>query len=462
MTNLTPVAIVGIGGIFPEAPTLDQFWVNIREGLDAAREPPPGRWYLSMHDVFDSRVAQPDKVYSKRGCFVEGFRLDPEGLDIDRALLDELDPVFHLALHAGRAAWRDAATHHVDRQRVGMVLGNIVLPTEYSSALAREYLGAIFDEEIHKIHGRPGAVSVGQTLLSGARQECLAHRNNRRAAGMPAAIVAKALGLGGGHFTLDAACASSLYALKLAVDELQVGRADAMLTGGLSRPDCLYTQMGFSQLRALSPTGRCSPFDAAADGLVVGEGAGMFVLKRLTDAIRDGDHVYAVIAGIGVSNDIHGKLLAPSSEGQLRALRQAYDQAGWNPQDVDLIECHGTGTPAGDGVELESLRMLWDSPHHSPLTTHHSPKCVIGSVKSNIGHTLTAAGSAGLLKVLLALREQALAPTANFSQPVPAPSRPDSPFRVLTKPEPWERRAEGRMSTMKDREANHDATPRRA
>src|SRR5262249_9767737 len=160
--------------------------------------------------------------------------------------------------------------------------------------------------------------------------------------------------LGGGSFTLDAACASSLYALKLAVDELRAGRADAMLAGGVSRPDCLYTQMGFSQLRALSPTGRCSPFDARADGLVVGEGAGVFLRRRWPEPRRDGDRILAVVAGIGLSNDIGGSLLAPDGEGQLRAMREAYRQAGWSPRDVDLIECHATGTPVGDAVEFHS------------------------------------------------------------------------------------------------------------
>jgi acyl transferase domain-containing protein len=386
MANLTPVAIVGIGGIFPEAPTLDQFWANIRDGVDAARAPTPGRWLLSIEDAFDPRIAQPDKVYSKRGCFVERFQFEPDGLDIDRALLDQLDPVFHLALHAGRQAWRDATTKNLNRRRVGVILGNIVLPTEHSSTLAREYLGKTFEEEVCRVHGWPAPISRPQVQAG----ESQAGGVNRRAAGLPAAVLAKALGLGGDHFTLDAACASSLYALKLAVDELQAGRADAMLTGGLSRPDCLYTQMGFSQLRALSPTGRCAPFDAGADGLVVGEGAGMLVLKRVDDALRDNDHIYAVIAGIGLSNDVQGKLLSPSSEGQLRALKTAYQQAGWQPRDVDLVECHGTGTAAGDGVELESLRKLWDElPRVNGAA--EDGRCVIGSVKSNIGHTLTAA-----------------------------------------------------------------------
>ncbi|NIR30142.1 MAG: polyketide synthase, partial [Gammaproteobacteria bacterium] len=171
----------------------------------------------------------------------------------------------------------------------------------------------------------------------------------------------------------------------------------AMLAGGVSRPNALYTQMGFSQLRALSPTGACSPFDASGDGLVVGEGAGMVVLKRLEDAQRDGDRVYAVIRGIGLSNDVGGRLLAPSSEGQVRAMAGAYEAAGLRPQDMDLIECHATGTPVGDSVEFESLRELWGN---SGWT---EGQCVIGSVKSNIGHLLTAAGSAALIKTLLAL-----------------------------------------------------------
>ena len=266
---------------------------------------------------------------------------------------------------------------------------------------------------------------------------------NRYVAGMPAALLARALGLGGGAYTLDAACASSLYALKLAADELIAGRADAMLTGGLSRPDPLYTQMGFSQLRALSATGKACPFDARADGLVVGEGAGVFVLKRLGDALRQGDTIHAVIAGAGLSNDVDGGLLAPSSEGQLRAMRGAYERAGWNPRDVDLIECHATGTPVGDAVEFASLRTLWgeDIPGEGKLES--TGRCVVSSVKSNIGHALTAAGAAGLLKVVLALKHRTLPPTANFLAPGPTLGYEASPFRVLNASQPWKARGPG-------------------
>src|SRR5262249_33329520 len=157
---------------------------------------------------------------------------------------------------------------------------------------------------------------------------------NRYSAGYPSALIAQGLDLGGIAYTLDAACASSLYALKFACDELQSHRADAMLAGGLSRPDCQYTQMGFAQLKALSEQGQCAPLSAEADGLVVGEGAGVFVLKRVSDAMAAGDSIYGIIAGIGVSNDRGANLLAPHSEGQLRAMRMAYEQAGWRPGDV--------------------------------------------------------------------------------------------------------------------------------
>ena len=417
MSRDNRVAIVGIGGIFPGAPDLARFWSNIAAGVASAREVPPGRWRLDPADAYDPGVAVPDHVYSTRGCFVEGFELDPEGLDLDADLLARLDPVFHLSLHAARAAWRDARTEAIDKARVGVVFGNLVLPTETASDLAEATLGRAFGD------------AAGFEWAGLRPVEPL----NARPAGSPAGIVAQGLGLGGGAYTLDAACASSLYAVKLAADDLIEGRLDAVICGGVSRPDPLYTQMGFAQLRALSPSGVASPFGAAADGLVVGEGAGMFVLKRLADAVAQGDHIYGVLVGAGVSNDVDGGLLAPSSEGQLRAMRGAYDRAGWQPDAVDLIECHATGTPVGDAVEFASLRELWADaePRH---------RAVIGSIKSNVGHCLTAAGASGLLKVLLGMRHETLPPTAGFEQPSSKIDLAASPFRILDQAEPWPRR----------------------
>ena len=336
------VAIVGVGGIFPMSPTLDRFWETITGNVDTSRQPPQGRWLLEPDEAFDSAIGAPDKIYSKKACFIDDEKDTSSiaGLDIDADFLSGLDPMYRLLLRTGHQAFSDGRIDQVDRQKVGVIIGNLALPSEHSSTMARDYLGRTFAE---KVIG-PDA----QAELPGVDPI------NRYVAGLPAGLLAKALGLGGTCYTLDAACASSLYAIKLAVDELLAGRADAMLTGGLARPDSLYTQMGFSQLHALSPSGTCSPFDENGDGLVVGEGSGMFLLKRTEDAVRAGDHIYAVIRGIGLSNDIGGSLLAPASEGQLRAMRSAYQQAGWSPSDVDLIECHATGTPVGDVVEFSS------------------------------------------------------------------------------------------------------------
>ncbi len=415
------IAIVGIGGIFPGAPDLERFWANVVQGIDSTREVPSGRWLLNQSDAYDPQVGAPDRVYSTRGGFVEGFTLDTEGLDLDPKLLAQLDPTVHLALHAGRQAWRDARTESVDRSRVGVVLGNIVLPTESASAIASETLGRTFDEFIGTLNDPHEQTNPWNAYV----------------AGLPAGLLAQGLGFGGGSYTLDAACASSLYALKLACDTLLAGQADAMLAGGLSRPDPLYTQMGFSQLRALSAAGKPRPFDAQGDGLVVGEGAGIFVLKRLGDAIRQGDRIYGVIAAVGLSNDVDGGLLAPSSEGQLRAMRGAYERAGWEPTDVDLIECHATGTPVGDAVEFQSLRTLWGT------SGWKTGQCVIGSVKSNIGHALTAAGAAGVLKLLLAFRAETFPPTANFKTPAAKLDYEPGPFRVLNQARPWKPRQPG-------------------
>jgi len=409
-----PIAVVGVGTAFPGALDPDTFWQNILARADQARTPPPGRWILPPEEALAEGV-RIDRVYSLRGCFVDPFRVTPDQLDIDPSLLDRLDPLYHLVLHAGRAAFADAVTATLDRRRAGVVLAAIALPTDAASEITRQVFGR----------------AIETAVLGRAEPAATVHPANARVVGWPAALLARALRFGRGGYTLDAACASSLYALKLACAELQAGRADAMLAGGVSRPDALYTQMGFCQLRALSRRGRCAPFDESSDGLVVGEGAGLVLLKRLDDAVAAGDRIYGVIRGIGLSNDIGGSLLAPDSEGQLRAMRQAYEQSGWSPTDVDLIECHGTGTPRGDAVEIASLRELWGPGTADPET------CPIGSVKSNIGHLLTAAGAAGLIKTLLAMRAGVLPPSANYERPNPVIPLHGGPFRVQTRPQEW-------------------------
>jgi acyl transferase domain-containing protein/3-hydroxymyristoyl/3-hydroxydecanoyl-(acyl carrier protein) dehydratase len=412
-----PVAIVGMGGVFPGASSLDDFWRLIEEGRDTCREVPAGRWLLDPAAIRSTVPGAPDAVLTTRGCFIEDPSLD-----------GGLDPMFQILLRAGQAAFAQARVADRQRGKVGIVLGNIALPTAGVSALCDEILLPLYERKV-----------FGRAVFAGARHKpaLATDPRNRYVTGLPAALLARSLGLGGACYTLDAACASSLYAVKLACDELLAHRAPAMLAGGLSRPDSLYTQMGFSQLRALSPSGRCSPFDAKGDGLIVGEGAGVVVLKRLSDALRDGDRIHALVRGIGLSNDLEGKLLQPSSEGQLRALRMAYAQAGWTPQMVDLIECHATGTPIGDAVEFDSLARLWEGGQWN------GAPCVLSAVKSNIGHLLTAAGSAGLIKTLLAMRHGILPPVANFERPSEKVHLAGSPFAVLREARPWERRAPG-------------------
>ena len=411
------IAVVGMAGVFPGALDIDAYWQNIVQKVDAISMVPESRWIADPQFMLRAGTV-PDKAISRRAGLVQGFSFDPSGINLDSELLMDLDPMHHMVLHVGRAALSGCNMDPVDRSRIGTVLAAIALPTEGSSRIARKILFQVLEKRLFK--------SSDQTRIDS--RDYL----SSRVTGLPGAILARGLNLGGGSFTLDAACASSLYAVKLACDELTSFRADAMLAGGVSRPDCLYTQVGFTQLQALSPTGRCAPFDATADGLVVGEGAGILVLKRLEDAVAHNDTILGIVRGCGLANDIRGNLLAPDSEGQIRAMRRAYDSVGWQPQDVDYIECHGTGTPVGDAVEITSLTRLWENGQWK------TGQCPIGSVKSMIGHLLTAAGAAALIKTLLGMRHGVLPPACHFQKAPENSPLPKSPFRVQTEAQPWE------------------------
>jgi PfaB family protein len=417
------IAIVSMAGMLPGADDLEAFWHNLVTKRGAFKRVGPDRWPVEP-EMANDVVPNPDQVVSTTACLLNpnaAYCFD--GLDLAPELINDLSPLHHVVLHTGRQAFFNSQHQAINKQRTGIILAAIALPTENASKVAEKVISKHLEKQLLETTSPDG-----ESIL--IQKECLAARMT----GFPAALLAKGLGLGGGSFTLDAACASSLVALKLACDELSARRTDAMLVGGVSRPDSLYTQIGFSQLRALSPSGRCAPFDKEADGLVVGEGAGMFVLKRVEDACRHGDTILAVIKGIGLSNDLGGSLLAPKSEGQLRAMRQAYTMAGLTPDQVDLIECHGAGTPLGDQIELGSLKALWKDVD-APLES-----CPIGSVKSNIGHLLTAAGAAGTLKVLLSLKNHNLPPSLNYSVSAPGGPLIDSPFRVQKSTAEWKRR----------------------
>lgn len=417
-SNFEPIAIVGVSGLFPGAKDFSGFWDNIVHRRDASRAIPESRWPKPSGEFFDSEIAKPDHLYSTRACLLDEIPFDPSAFPLPREWFEGLDPVFQLTLHVGARAWADCQREAVDPKRVGVLLANIVLPTDTTSAVTRKLFGEMARRRVTGAGGR-----LNSPLWS--------HPLNRFMAGAPAGLLARALGLGGGSYTLDAACASSLYSIKLACEALHARRADAMIAGGVCRPESTYTQMGFSQLRALSPTGTPRPLDASADGIVVGEGAGMFVLKRLEDALGQGDKIYGVIRGVGLSNDRGGSLLAPDSEGQMRAMSQVYLRAGWRPWDVDLIECHATGTPVGDATEIRSLLKLWEESEAEPGS------CGLGSVKSNVGHLLTAAGAASLMKVLLGFAHETLPPTANFERPPEGIDLEGSPFQVQAEARPW-------------------------
>jgi acyl transferase domain-containing protein len=425
MFKKVPIAIVGMGGVFPGASNIEDFWGNIVNCKSMAREVPKERW-IAAPDLMYHPTPMPDKAYSNKACFVDPFSLDLNGLDLDPELIAQLDPLYHFVLHAGRDAFFNCRNAGIDTNRTGVILAAIALPTDSSSNLTRKVLGSAFESRLFR-----QALSCSVSV-----EDCLA----AKVTSFPASLLAKGLGLGGGSYTLDAACASSLYAVKFACDELQSFRADAMLAGGVSRPECLYTQVGFSQLKALSPSGRCAPFDKDADGLVVGEGSGIVMLKRLEDAVADGNTIYAVIRGIGLSNDMSSNLLAPDNEGQIRAMKKAYQSADWSPSDVDFIECHGAGTPVGDTTELSSLMTLWEN-----ITETSPGQCAIGSVKSNIGHLLTAAGAAGLIKTVLGLHHKILPPSVNFKEPSEKSPLKNGPFKVQTKVSEWKKRGPGAL-----------------
>ncbi|HEY3450938.1 MAG TPA: beta-ketoacyl synthase N-terminal-like domain-containing protein, partial [Myxococcales bacterium] len=398
--SFQPIAIVGRACVLPGALTPAALWENVRAGRDLISPAPAGRWRRSPERALG---AGPDRASTDRGGYVTGFAFDPAGFAIAPEELASLDPQTQWLLHVSREGLREARLE--GSRRVGAVFGNLSFPTASSARFAeRTWLGeALADElEIPRADAR-----------------------SRFSSGLPAHLVARALGLGEA-FCLDAACASSLYAIKIACDRLHDGSVDAMLAGAVTCCDDLFIHTGFTALQALSPSGRSRPFHHDADGLVPAEGAGVVVLKRLSDALAAKDRVFGVIRGVGLSNDGRGSgLIAPSEEGQVRAMRAAYDEAGLSPADVSLVECHATGTSVGDRTEIRSLRRVFEGASGLP----------IGSLKSNFGHAVAVAGVAGLLKVLGAIEARERPPTLHAEQPLEDLAR--SPLRLLEKAEPW-------------------------
>jgi acyl transferase domain-containing protein len=343
---------------------------------------------------------------------VRGFAevFDPEGFAVGADQVAAYDPALQWVLHAGRAALREAGDH-ARPARTGLILGNLGYPSRSLAAYAERIWLA----------GHPDLLAALPEVPSAADARA------RFCSGMWAHTAADALDLHGGSLALDAACASALYAVKIACDRLHDGSADLMLAGAVSGCDGLIINSGFEVLGALSPSGRSRPFQRGADGLVPAEGAALLALMRLRDTVAARVPVLGVVRGVGLSNDGRaGGFLAPAEEGQIRAMRAAYEQAGFGPETVELLECHATGTPLGDAVEARSTARLFGG-RRGPLP--------IGSAKSNVGHLLTASGAAGLLKLLAAIGEGTFPATADVADPIDELG--DGPLRLLTANEPW-------------------------
>lgn len=422
MTSFSPIAIVGRACVLPGALSPTDLWERVVDGDDLITQVPADRWKMTPDDVLcDGADATPgssdDRTWSDRGGYVHEFEsvFDPAGFNISSDEIAGLDPVFQWTFHTAREALRDAGhdplgSEGVDPSRFGAVFGNLSFPSAGMAAFVE-------------------AVTLRDLGIDGASSDIdLAGARNRFTSGLPALLLERALGLGVGALALDAACASSLYAIKLACDRLHDGDADLMLAGAVNCADDLFIHEGFTALNALSRTGRSRPFHTDADGLVPAEGCGFVALRRLDDAVRDGDTIHGIIRGVGLSNDGRGRgMLVPSEAGQVRAMREAFDAAGLEPTDISLLECHATGTAVGDATELGSSAQVYADCVDLP----------IGSLKSNTGHLITAAGVAGVIKVIEAMRHEVRPPTLHVDDPLEVIAA--SPFRVLDAAEPWNR-----------------------
>ncbi|MEU6461111.1 beta-ketoacyl synthase N-terminal-like domain-containing protein [Streptomyces sp. NPDC046976] len=444
MTNSQlPVAIVGMAVLLPGARGLDAYWHNLRSGVDAIGEVPAGRWDADYYRPAAAGPAAPDQVYCRRGGFVDGLaEVEVTRYGIMPAAVSGTEPDQLIALDVAAAALADAGGERglPARDRIGVILGRGGYLTPGLARLDQRVRTA--GQLIRTLGELVPDLSAAQLdRVRAAFTERLGPDRPETAIGLvpnlAASRIANRLDLRGPAYTVDAACASSLVAVDQAVGELAAGRCDMMLAGGVHHCHDITLWSVFSQLRALSPTERIRPFHRDADGILIGEGTGVVVLKRLADAERDGDRVYAVIRGTGVAGDGRtAGLVSPDPGGQTRAVRQAWRAAGLDPaapRSIGLLEAHGTATPAGDGAELTTLAEAFGP--GSGLADEERP--VLGSVKSMIGHTMPAAGVAGLVKAALALHHATLLPTLHCDDPHPrlAATR----FRTLAQARPWDR-----------------------
>jgi malonyl CoA-acyl carrier protein transacylase len=436
--TMSPLAIVGIGCLFPKADNPEEYWTNIREGVDAISDIPETHW--KPEDYFDADKTAPDMTYAKRGGFINSQDFNPLLYGLSPNNIEATDTTQLLAMVATRQALIDADYstakdagdgREFDRDRTSVIMGvtgtlELVIPLGarlghpiWRKALADAGIDAETSEDIVQ-RIADGYVPWQENSFPGLLGNVAAGR------------IANRFDFGGTNCVVDAACASSLSALHLAAMELNAGRVDMAITGGVDTFNDIFMYMCFSKTPALSPTGNSRPFAKEGDGTILGEGIGAVVLKRLDDAKRDNDKIYAVLRGIGSSSDGRGNAIyAPSAAGQTKAIWNAYHEADVSPRSIELVEAHGTGTAVGDAVEAKALSGVYAEDNDGETW------CAIGSVKSMIGHTKAAAGVAGLIKTAMALKYKVLPPSIKVDEPLEIINPGTSPVYLNTVKRPW-------------------------
>ncbi|MGE3188894.1 MAG: beta-ketoacyl synthase N-terminal-like domain-containing protein, partial [Vicinamibacterales bacterium] len=414
------VAIVGVSALVPGARTVEGFWRQLLDLVPAIREIPKERWDWRLY--YDPVPGARDRIASKWGGFVDPIPFDPLRFGIPPRSLPAITPPQLLALELTRRALVDAG--YADAR-----------PADPVRARTAVVFGIGNTADLEQLYMTRAALPLIAPGAGDAVLDRLPEWTEESYPGLLAAVVAGRVAnrfdFGGPNLTIDAACASSLAALDTAVRELAEGRSDLAVAGGLEFEMSPQAFMGFSHTRALSPRGRADVFDRGADGIVISEGGVVVVLKRLADAERDGDRIYGVIKSMGASSDGRGlSMTAPKSAGQRRALDRAYGRAGIDPATLGLYEAHGTGTALGDAAEAQTISGV--------LGEAGAPAdgCAIGSAKSLIGHTRTAAGMVALLKATLALYHRVVPPHAGVDDPLPSVSG-GGPIYIADRPRPW-------------------------
>ncbi|MDD2310205.1 MAG: SDR family NAD(P)-dependent oxidoreductase [Desulfuromonadaceae bacterium] len=429
-TGGVALAIIGIGCHFPLAEDSAAYWTNIREGIDAITDIPATHWHVA--DYYDQNPATPDMTYGKRGGFLSPIPFNPMEFNIPPATIEAIDTSQLLGLVTTGQALRDAgygADRVYDRGRVSVIIGvtgtlELVIPL--GARLGHpHWRAALKDAGVDDTTAADVVQRISDSYVPWQENSFPGLLGN-----VVAGRISKQYDLGGTNCTVDAACASSFSALHLAGMELATGKSDMVVTGGIDTFNDIFMYMCFSKTPALSASGNARPFDTNADGTILGEGLGLVVIKRLADAERDNDRIYAVIRGIGSSSDGKGEAIyTPSASGQKKAVLDAYQRAGVTPKSIGLVEAHGTGTKVGDAVEVAALREIYGEAGR--------PWCALSSVKSQIGHTKAASGAAGMIKAALALHHKVIPPTIKVENPLKEVSDGNTPFYLTSKKRPW-------------------------